>query len=323
MPVLTSTYQAPAWLPGGDAQTVYPARFIRCPEVPYRRQAVDMPDGDFMLFDWAGPEPEDPAAPVVVLLHGLEGDSSSHYALDLMHAVAARGWRGVVAHFRGCGGCINRLWRAYNAGDVEDCHWVMRTAASMWPRAPLFAVGVSLGGNQLAKYLGDYGGWAWPLKGAASIGAPMDLAAGFANLERGFGRLYDRMFMQTLREKLLIKSRMFPGRLEREAILACKTLKAFDDLYTAPAHGYASAEAYWREASCKPSLPGVRRPLLMLNARNDPFLPPDRLASPDEVSADVWLEYSDEGGHIGFARDPFPGRLGYLPERVLAFFDAL
>ena len=169
MPIVVPDYKAPSWCPGGHLQTVIPAKFMPRPAIEYRREKVELPDGDFMLWDWAVPEPADPSAPVLVHFHGLEGSSRSHYAEALMAACTERGWRGVVAHFRSCGGEMNRLPRAYFAGDSDDCEWVLRTVHERFPDAELRAVGVSLGGNQLAKYLGDRGTDAGFLTAAVSV----------------------------------------------------------------------------------------------------------------------------------------------------------
>ena len=154
MPIVVSDYKAPSWCPGGHLQTVLPAKLMPRPKVSYRREKVEMPDGDFMLWDWVEPEVKDVTAPILVHFHGLEGSSRSHYAEALMASCVERGWRGVVAHFRSCGGEMNRLPRAYFAGDSADCEWVLKTVHRRYPTADLRAVGVSLGANQLAKFLG-------------------------------------------------------------------------------------------------------------------------------------------------------------------------
>lgn len=321
MPIIKPDYQAPRWLPGAHLQTVVPARLFPRPKIVYRRELIDMPDGDFMVFDWAQPEPPDPAAPVLVHFHGLEGDSGSHYAQALMRFAADRGWRGVVAHFRGCGGLPNRLPRAYFAGDTADNLWALRTAGAKFPRASLYAMGVSLGANQLAKCLGDLGSDAGFLTAAAAVGAPLDLTASSIEMDRGVNRLYVRMFIETLREKLLEKARRFPGLVDAESARRCRTFYEFDSIYTARMHGFRNAPDYWARCSAKPVLGDVRAPLLLLNAKNDPFMPKEALPGEKDVSPDVWLEQPEEGGHIGFPRGNPPGDLMYLPERVFSFFS--
>lgn len=321
MTLVPSRYLAPAWLPGGHAQTIVAAKLVPRPEVAYRRERLEAPDGDFVDLDFARPEPACADAPLLVLFHGLEGSSSSHYALALMRAAADRGWRGVVAHFRGCSGEPNRLPRAYHSGDSDEADWVLRQVHARYPAAALHAVGVSLGGNVLAKWLGERAEDAAFVTAAASIGSPLDLVAGGAAISRGFNRLYTLMFLATLKPKVEDKLRRFPGLLDAQRLRAVRTMYDFDDYYTAPVHGYAGALDYWTRASGKPWLPGVRVPHLVLNALNDPFVPAESLPQPGQASRFVTLEQPAQGGHIGFPRGAPPGDLGFLPERVLAFFE--
>lgn len=321
MPILQSDYVAPRWVPGAHLQTILPAKCFPRPAVRYRRELVDMPDGDFMIFDWATPEPADSAAPVIVHFHGLEGASDSHYAQALMAVTARRGWRGVVAHFRGCGGVPNRLPRAYFAGDSDDCEWALMVAHLRYPEAPIFTVGVSLGGNLVAKYLGDRGDNAGFLTAAVSVGAPVDLVAGSEVMKIGVNRLYAGMFLSTLKAKLREKAKRFPDVIDYEAAMACSTLYDFDGIYTAPIHGFKSAMDYWTKCSAKAVLKQVSVPLLLLNAKNDPFLPTWALPKESEVSDCVYLEQPAEGGHIGFPIGNPPGSLSYLPDRIMRFFD--
>jgi predicted alpha/beta-fold hydrolase len=321
MTLARSSYLAPTWLPGGHAQTIVAAKLVPRPEVLYRRERLEAPDGDFVDLDFALPEPAQANAPLLVLFHGLEGSSGSHYALALMRAAADRGWRGVVVHFRGCSGEPNRLPRAYHSGDSDEADWVLRRVHASYPGAALHAVGISLGGNVLAKWLGERAENAAFVTAAASIGSPLDLVAGGEAISRGFNRLYTRMFLATLKPKVTEKLRRFPGLLDAQRLRAVRTMFDFDDFYTAPVHGYAGALDYWTRASGKPWLPGVRVPHLVLNALNDPFVPATSLPQPGQVSRFVTLEQPAQGGHIGFPRGAPPGDLGFLPERVLDFFE--
>jgi len=320
MPLIRSAYLAPRWLPGGHAQTIYSARFVPQPEVQYRRERWDTPDGDFIDVDFAQPEPAADDAPVLVLFHGLEGCSRSHYALAIMRHFADRGWRGLVPHFRGCSGEPNRLPRAYHSGDSDEGDWILRRVHARWPRAKLHAAGVSLGGNMLAKWLGEREEDARFVAAAASIGSPLDLAAGGEALHRGFNRVYERAFLATLKPKALAKARSFAGVARAEAIARAKSLREFDDAFTAPMHGFRDADDYWARASAKPWLPGIKVPHLVLNARNDPFVPASSLPTEREVSHDVLLEQPEEGGHVGFAQGAPPGSLDFLPRRLFDFF---
>jgi predicted alpha/beta-fold hydrolase len=321
MPLLPSTYRAPVWLPGGHAQTIAAAKAVPRPRVDYRRERWTTPDEDFIDVDFALPEPPIDEAPVLVLFHGLEGNSQSHYALAMMRAAADRGWRGLVAHFRGCSGEPNRLPRAYHSGDSEEGDWILRRVRARWPRAPLYAVGVSLGGNMLAKWLGERAEDARFVTAAASVGAPLDLAAGGAAISRGFSLVYTKMFLATLRDKALDKIERFPGVADADAIRASRDLYEFDNAFTAPVHGFRDTDDYWSRASGKPWLAGVRVPHLVLNALNDPFVPAESLPRAEQVSRDVFLEQPDQGGHIGFAQGPWPGRLDFLPQRLFRFFE--
>ncbi|WP_295478360.1 YheT family hydrolase [Sutterella sp.] len=322
MPLFRSEYHAPSWCPGGHLQTVIPARITPRPHVAYRREIVDTPDGDIVAWDWATPEPADPSAPVLVHFHGLEGGSDSHYAEALMSECARRGWRGVVAHFRTCGGVMNLKPRAYFAGDTADNAWVLRTVHGRFPAAKLYAVGVSLGGNQLVKCLGDLGREAEGLvEAAVSICAPIDLVAGSERINKGVNTLYADMFLKTLREKLILKAKQYPDMFDIEAVKRCRSLYDFDDIYTAPVHGFKSAMDYWQKCSAKQYLPNVRVPLLLLNAKNDPFLPAWVLPTAAEMSSSVIGEFPEEGGHVGFPEGGrFSGDLWYLPRRVMRFF---
>jgi predicted alpha/beta-fold hydrolase len=313
------TYRAPHWLPGGHLQTLYPYLLRRLPIPAYERVQWDTPDGDFIEVDWLRGPAE---APLVVLFHGLEGDSRSHYARALLRALGARGWGGAVAHFRGCSGTPNQLPRAYHSGDYAEIDWILRRFAHEHPRAARFAVGVSLGGNALLKWLGVAGaGAASVISAAAAVSAPMHLSATGYVLGKGFNRLYTRHFLQTLKPKFLAKLADFPGLYDRAALARARNLYEFDNVVTAPLHGFRDTEDYWTRASSKPELPGIALPTLILNARNDPFHPGHHLPDTTEVSAQVLLEYPDEGGHVGFVSGPFPGNLDWMPERLLAFFE--
>jgi uncharacterized protein len=317
MSVQAVQYRSPRWLRGSHAQTIYPI-FVKRPEVSFRRQRVDTPDGDFVDFDWVD-GPND--APVVVLFHGLEGNSSSHYAQALMHHAQAIGWRGVVAHFRGCSGEPNRLPRAYHSGDYAEIGWMLSVIAHLVAGVPLFAVGVSLGGSALVNWLGRAReDAAVAVTAAAAISTPLDLTAAGISVDEGFNRIYAWHFLQTLKPKALAMARRFPGLLDASAIRRAFSMHAFDDTVTAPLHGFAGVEDYWRRASSKPWLKSISVPTLVMNATNDPFIPAASLPDASQTSRAVILERPSHGGHCGFVTTPFPGSLAWLPARVIGFF---
>ena len=318
-------YRAPAWLPGSHAQTIYPL-LIKPAAHAYCRERWETPDGDFIDLDWndvaAQALEETPRRPLVLLFHGLEGSSNSHYARSLMRELSSVGWPGVVAHFRGCSGQPNRLPRAYHSGDSDEIDWILRRIRQHHPERRIFAVGVSLGGNALLKWLGERGTAATQIvDAAAAVSAPLDLAACGHHLARGFNRVYSRHFLQTLKPNAAAKLKRFPGIFDATRLRAARTVYAFDDAVTAPLHGFSSADDYWRRASSKPWLPAIRVPTLLINARNDPFLPPDVLPHRTELGAAVRVDFPAHGGHAGFVSGRLPGHLDWLPRRLLHFFE--
>ena len=314
-------YSAPFWLPGGDIQTIYTATFIPKATVTYRRERLELDDGDFLDLDWVDGAAD---APVVVLFHGLESNSDSFYARDLMATVKARGWNGVVAHFRGCSGEDNRLPRIYFAGDSKDVERILLHVKDRFPAQPLYAVGVSLGANALLKWLGERGSTAADLvTRAVGVSAPLDLTATGNALDSGFNRyVYTARFLSSLKAKALRKAEKFPGLLDVEAIRAATTFREFDTLVTARLLGFVDAEDYWVKNSSKPWLKSIQVPTLVLNAKDDPFLPAWALPTASEVSPSVTLEQPDSGGHVAFPSGPFPGNANWLPHHIMAFFDA-
>lgn len=312
-----SDYSAPYWLPGGHLQTIYPAKLIRQPAPALTRERWDTPDGDFIDVDVVAGQP---GRPLLLLFHGLEGSSSSHYARAMLAYLASIGWTGVVPHFRGCSGELNRAPRFYHSGDADEIDWILRRIAQhplAHQASARYAAGVSLGGNALLRWLGTRGEDARFIDAAAAISAPLDLAAGGAALSSGFNRVYTISFLRTLKPKCLAKLAQFPGLFDRDRMLAARDLYEFDNVVTAPLHGYRDTDDYWHRASAKHVLHDIRVPTLVLNARNDPFLPARHL--PTSASDQVLLEYPAEGGHVGFAHGPLPGSLDWLPQRVVHF----
>jgi len=306
-------YQAPWWLPGGHLQTIVGA-LAPAPQIAYRRERWDTPDGDFIDLDWAGPVTR-PEGPLIALFHGLEGSSASPYARAIAAEALAAGWRCVVPQFRGCSGEMNRLPRAYHSGDSAEIEWILRRLGAH------HAVGISLGGNALLKLLGEKGS-ALALRRAVAISAPLDLAAAGRALDRGLSReIYTRNFLKTLRKKTLEKINRRMISVDVRRVKNARTFWEFDDAVTAPLHGFLGADDYWARASSGPWLDRIRVPTLVINARNDPFLPGTVLDGISEKLRDipvaVTLEFPRSGGHAGF-----PGRKRWLARRVLHFLSA-
>ena len=331
-------YVAPRWLPGGNLQTIWPALYgqrVQGAAPVYRRERWATPDGDFIDVDFsAGPIVASGAAarPLLVLFHGLEGSSRSHYAEAFAGFAAASGWDFAVPHFRGCSGEINLAPRAYHSGDFEEIGWILSRFASMQalqqaPRAPsaapadppgIVAVGISLGGNALLRWAEESGDSAGrTVRAVASVSAPLDLAAGGAAIGRGFNRLvYTRMFLASMKPKALAKLAQHPGLFDRDTLLAARTLRAFDDVFTAPLHGFRDTDDYWARGSARPHLHAIRVPALVVNAANDPFVPAASLPRAGESGDHVTLWQPAQGGHAGFPLGRPPGHVRAMPERV-------
>jgi uncharacterized protein len=289
----------------------------------YRRERVVTPDDDFWDFDWLESSSGAAGSPVVVLFHGLEGSSRSHYALALMSRLAALGWRGVVPHFRGCGGEPNRKPRAYHSGDhAEIAAMLAAVRARVESATALFAFGVSLGGSALLNWVGRAGAnAAQTVSATAAASVPLDLTASGRSIDRGLNRLiYVQSFLQTLKPKVVAMDQRFPGLIDMQRAARVSTMWEFDDTVTAPLHGFAGADDYWTRASSKPWLRDVALPTLVLNARNDPFVPAASLPGEGDVSTSVLLEQPEHGGHAGFLTSPFPGDIAWLAQRVTDFF---
>ena len=316
-------YRAPRWLIGGNAQTIWPALFSRrhSGAAPaYQRERWTTPDGDFIDVDFQRGSPD---APLLVLFHGLEGSSRSHYAQAFAERARELGWGYAVPHFRGCSGEINLAPRAYHSGDWQEVGWILdrlRTTQG----APVYAVGVSLGGNALLRWAEEAGNEAQrTVRAVAAVSSPLDLAAGGHAIGRGFNRLvYTRMFLRTMKPKALRKLSQHPGLFDRQRLLAARDLYEFDNVFTAPLHGFRDTDDYWTRASAKPHLRRIRVPALALNARNDPFVPVSSLPGAHDVSPYVTLWQPEHGGHVGFPHGAPPGHVLTLPETVTGWLQA-
>jgi uncharacterized protein len=318
------TFQAPVWLPGGQAQTIWPALYGRRTQGPapvYQRERWTTPDDDFIDVDFC--LADDPAAPWLVMFHGLEGSSASHYAQAFAEVAQQRGWSFAVPHFRGCSGELNLAPRAYHSGDFEEIGWILQRLRQR-AGAPLRVAGVSLGGNALLRWAQEAGDSAAATAGAvAAISSPVDLAASGHTIGRGFNRqVYTRMFLRSMKPKALAKLAQHPGLFPRARMEAARDLYEFDNLFTAPLHGFKNTEDYWQRASAKPHLAAIRIPALVLNARNDPFVPAASLPRQAHVGRCVTLWQPAHGGHVGFPAGRFPSHVQAMPQAVADWLQA-
>lgn len=313
-------YRAPLWLPGGHAQTIWPALYARRFEgapPSFRRERWTTPDGDFVDVDFLLDTPARPGQPLLVLFHGLEGSSQSQYVQAFAAVARARGWAFALPHFRGCSGELNLAPRAYHSGDYEEIGWMLARFKA-GHAGPLLAAGVSLGGNALLRWAEESGqSAAATARAVCAICSPVDLAAAGRAIGQGFNRLvYTRMFLRTMVPKALRKLQQHPGLFDGERLAQVRDLYEFDNLFTAPLHGFRDTEDYWARASAKPHLHRIRIPALVLNARNDPFVPSASLPHAQEVGRFVTLWQPPHGGHVGFPGGRWPGHVNTMPEAV-------
>ncbi len=293
------SYRPAPWLGNPHLMTVY-GRVARLPPwLPFRRERWELPDGDFLDVDRL-----DAGAPLVVILHGLEGSSRASYVRGLAAEAHAHGLSSLAVSFRGCSGEINRLARFYHSGDTGDLSHVLERLEAERPGRPLLLAGFSLGGNVVAKLLGERGEeLPRAVRAAAVVSAPFDLAGCARALDApgGWPRLYRELFLRSLRAKAIAKARRFPDRIDASAAARARTFAEFDGWVTAPLHGFASAEDYWARSSSGPLLPRVARPLLAIASADDPFVPAGTLpVAAAAANPQVTLEVTAGGGHLAF-----------------------
>ena len=304
-------------------QTVW-GPFTRREHVPSRRERVVTPDGDFVDLDWLDAASASDA-PLLLVLHGLEGSFRSHYVRGLLMLARRARWAAVVLNFRSCSGEPNRLPRFYHSGDTDDLDLIVRLLVERNPHRRIGAVGISLGGNVLLKWLGEQAE-ATPKQVAAAVAVstPYDLERCARALDQGFAKLtYTASFMRSFKLKLRLKAQRFPDLVDVPAALRARTFAQYDRAVTAPLHGFADERDYWRRASCRPYLVSVRRPTLLISAVDDPFVPPDALPEPAELSPSVVAEFSARGGHVGFWDGPPWRPRAWAEHRAMEFLSAV
>jgi uncharacterized protein len=313
-------YEAPVWLPGGNLQTIWAAKLARRFDgraPAYRRERWTAPDADFVDVDFLKQDINPAPSTLLVLFHGLEGSSASHYAQAFAHYARQHGLAYAVPHFRGCSGELNLAPRAYHSGDFEEIGWILQRLRAQH-RGPIAVVGVSLGGNALLRWAEEAGTQASKVVSAvASVCAPVDLAASGWAIGMGFNRLvYTRMFLNSMKPKALKKLHQHPGLFKREAMQNARDLYEFDNIVTAPLHGFKNTDDYWARASSKPHLRQIQIPALVANALNDPFVPADCLPQASDVGSHVTLWQPQRGGHVGFPAGGFPAHVHAMPNLV-------
>lgn len=325
--IVQSRFVAPSWLRNAHLQTMFPIMPWAWRSRPVlRRETLELPDGDVTAVDWlveADILPD--AAPLLVILHGLEGSADSSYARMLMEAAFDRGWRSCVLHFRDCGDYRNRLPRRYHAGETNDLrHFLnelqVQREASANP-GPILAVGYSLGGNVLLKYLGESESET-PLVAAVAVCAPLDLHVCAEALNSGFSKSYQHYLLKRMKRSVARKFDQHTAAFDWDRAMDAKTFAEFDDAVTAPLHGFDGKQDYYDRCSSTHFLINIERPTLIINSLDDPFMSPSVIPTADKLSAEVTIEISREGGHVGFVAGGSPWRpIYYLPGRIIEFLE--
>jgi predicted alpha/beta-fold hydrolase len=303
------------WLPGPHLQTLWPALLRRKKVLSIRNERLELADGDFLDLGWVG----EGAAPLVLILHGLNGSINSHYVNGLLHLIQQKGWRGVLMHFRGCSKEPNRLAKSYHSGETGDLSTVITEILRREPSVQLYVVGYSLGGNVLLKALGT--AINKPIKAAVAVSVPFELDKTANHISKGIAKIYQWHLVKDLiaKYKQKFKTTQSPSNCN---INKLNSFWKFDNAVTAPLHGFKNAADYYQQSSSRQYLHNIKIPTLIIHAKNDPFTPLSSLPGPDDISDQVLLELCDTGGHVGFVSGKYPWNATYwLEHKILNFFD--
>jgi predicted alpha/beta-fold hydrolase len=324
--IVQEPFRAPWWCHGPHPQTIWRRLFEKPARLPLEPVRWETPDGDFIDFDFLKPESFNLKTPVILILHGLEGSSRSKYALGLLRACFQKEWLGIAMNFRSCSGELNRLVRSYHSGETGDLNWAVEKLLNLYPGHPIGIAGYSLGGNVLLKWLGENGSrLSHSIIGGAAISVPYDLKISASLIDSaGFNRsVYAHTFLKTLKEKFIRKIEVFNLNYSPKEIQKINTFRQFDDLVTAPIHGFENADDYWNRSSAIHYLEKIRKPVYLLHSEDDPFLS-EKVFRFNRIKKSDYLtkELTKEGGHVGFVAGKWPWHASYLPEnRIVHFFD--
>ena len=313
-----SQFRPAWWLPSPHHQTIWPHLFRRIQPPTYRIERLQLDDGDFIDLAWNTVA----TGPINIIFHGLEGSIRSPYAAGLMQELTRREERAVLMHFRGCSGTPNRLARGYHSGDTGDINALINTLRQREPNTPIRAVGFSLGGNALLKYLGESGS-SCQVERSVAISVPFVLSEAAKRLSTGLSRVYQTHLLMALKATTRSKAELLKlSGVDLKLALASKTFWDFDDLVTAPLHGFEDVHDYYHQCSSLGFLKSIARPTLILQARDDPFMTASAIPDEDHLSHHVCLELSQKGGHVGFVSGDLPGAAQYwLDNRIASFLS--
>ena len=319
--IIKSEFKPAWWCKNHHLQTLFPALFRRHPELTLNNEQLELEDGDFLDLVWT--EEKDKNSPIIILLHGLEGSINSPYAKGILKTISNNNWQGVLMHFRGCSGRHNRLNRSYHSGETGDIHTLITELKKRYPERPLAAIGISLGGNVLLKYLGEQNKQCL-LSAAMAISVPFDLADGAIKLNQGFSKLYQRHLINSLQRRLRHKFKHKQAPVDIDRLNEWTDFYSFDHNVTAPIHGFDSADDYYTKSSSKQFLIQITTPTLILHSKDDPFMSQKSIPTEKELSDSVSLELTEHGGHVGFiyGDNPFDARY-WIEKRLREFFKSI
>lgn len=320
-PVIHSSFTPAWWLKHAHLQTIF-AKYLS-PKFKQKTVAEIFPlaDGDEIQLNWMQPSKVAADAPLVVLLHGLAGDINSHYIQVMLAQCRQLRWPAVLIHFRGCNGQPNKLPRAYHSGDTADFSAVITEIGQRFPEQKIVAVGYSLGANVLLKYCGEQSSTN-PLAAAVAVCPPLDLSACANRINQGSSRIYQRYLLGRLKRSTALKLKQFPNfpiPLTLKKLRQVRDLEQFDDNFTAPIHGFTSAQDYYQKASGKAFLQHISIPTLIIHAKDDPFLSDAVIPTPDELNQHIHYELSQGGGHVGFISGTIFKPTFWLTQRIPTF----
>ncbi len=322
--ITTSQFRPAVFATNRHVQTLLPTLFRVNHTAFYEHQELTLPDGDFLDLAWNRIPLMSQTKPIVVIFHGLEGSIGSPYAKGLMQSVDSQGWNVVVMHFRNCSGRLNRAAHTYHSGETADAGYLLNWLQHYYPRAPLLAVGYSLGGNMLLKLLGELEATT-PLKAAVAVSVPMLLQQCADQMRRGFSRFYQYILLRKMKQKLLAKYQQHNYQqligLKRKDIYRIKDFWGFDNAFTAPINGFRDAQEYYDKASSRQFLGRIQTPTLIIQSLDDPFMTPAVIPQQAELSSSVRLELSEKGGHVGFVSGYLWQPEFWLEKRIMAYFE--
>ncbi len=306
------------WLPGPHLQTIWPTIINKNKiNISLARERIELPDGDFIDIDWAGPE----KGPIILLLHGIAGNIESPYIRRSLSVIVENGWRGALMYYRGCSGETNRLPRCYHSGETSDFNFIAHLLHQREPGTPIACVGFSLGGNVLLKWLGE-NQQQERLKAGVAISVPFDLHKSAQRLNQGFSRAYQWYLLREMRQKIKQKCEQMSMPINAEMIDNLHTFWEYDNHITAPLHGFKNAAEYYEKASSRQYLPFIKTPTLILHAYDDPFIPPEAIPAENELPSCVQLKVVKQGGHVGFVSGDSPWHIKYwFEEQIISYLQ--